>query len=43
MKKTPKKQTGIVVAFTKAIKTLPSLFETKERKDFKRWKNFLAN
>lgn len=43
MKKTLKKQTGIMIAFTKAIKTIPSLFETKEKKEFKRWKNFLAN
>ncbi|GGH81913.1 hypothetical protein HNQ91_005672 [Filimonas zeae] len=43
MKKPLKKQTGIMVVFSKAIKTIPGLFETKEKKEFKRWKNFLAN
>jgi hypothetical protein len=43
MKKPLKKQTGLMVAFSKALKTLPGLFETKEKKEFKRWKNFLAN
>lgn len=43
MKKPLKKQTGLIVAFSKALKTLPGLFETREKKEFKRWKNFLAN
>lgn len=43
MKKALKKQQTFVVVFSKVIKTIPRLFETKEKKDFKRWKNFLTN
>lgn len=43
MKKTLKKPKAFVVAFSKVIKTIPGFFETKERKEFKRWKNFLTN
>ena len=43
MKKALKKQKAFVVVFSKVIKTIPCLFETKEKKEFKRWKNFLTN
>lgn len=43
MNKAPKKRKAFMVAFSKVVRTIPALFETKEKKEFKRWKNFLTN
>lgn len=44
MHKTPKKQQKkFILIFAQAVKKIPGYFESKEKKEFKRWKDFIAN
>lgn len=43
MRNASKKKAKPFFSFMKLIQKFPEIFESKERKQFKRWKRFLAN